>query len=147
VNRGHAARLAREQHAHDRRIARGERLFDARANAYQALLRELRQAMLTVERTHPMIGPKPPLPEPTSEAEWEDMYINVAVYGSADLMEAFEASASKVQEFQAHVFTHERVQEQQGPGDTWRPMLRAREEAGQALRLLERKMRDELAEL
>jgi hypothetical protein len=111
-------------------------------------LRQLQQAMLMIERTQPMIGPKPPPPEPPSDDEWTDMYVKAAIYGSEELMEAFNTFSSKAREFQAYAFTWERVRDHPSEtGETGVKMEQSRGEAARALNEIERRMRKELAEL
>lgn len=79
--RRHAERLAAGQHDHERRIARG-RLFDLRAEAYEELDGHLQRVMLVLERTHPIMGPRPPPPPSPSDDEWLAMRAKVGVLGS-----------------------------------------------------------------
>lgn len=144
--RRHAELLAREQHEHERRLARGERLFDRRAEAYEGLLRQLQRALLTVDRTHPIVGPKPPPPDPPTDEEWGAMLARVAVLGSEELMDAFELFVSKVNQFHIYASTYTRVRDQGASiGDTTKQMERFRVEARQALTATEKRMREELA--
>jgi hypothetical protein len=71
--RNNARELAERAHGHSRQSARSERLFAARSEAYQDLLRQLHTVMLIIERTEPMIGPAPPPPERPSDDDWSEM--------------------------------------------------------------------------
>ena len=146
--RHNAVALARERHDHERQLARGERFFDARSAAYQHALKVLYVAQERIDRTYPIVGPRPEPPEAPSEEEWSDMFVKLAVFGSEKLMQAFEAYSDKSNEFYAYASTYAAIREQKGQlGDTVEQMNRCREEAREALLAIERRIREELAGL
>lgn len=148
--RHQAVVLAGKQHEHERKMARGERLFDARAVAYQELLRMLYRAMTTIDRTEPIITTTPPPvppPRPTDE-EWDEMMAKVAVFGSQELVEAFEHFVSKANGFHVWAATFKAIKNQQADiADTAEQMNKHRQEARDALKAIERLMREELSGL
>jgi hypothetical protein len=148
--RSSALALAKAQREHEREIARGERLYEDRKNAYQGLLRQLHRTMLSVERTHPFLTVGEPLepPEPPSEDEWTAMLVGVATFGSAELEEAYATFAAEVRSFQAHAWTFEATRNQRDDiSETVTQMDAHRQGARDALKNIERLIRDELAAL
>lgn len=87
--RDNARELVELQNEHSRQAVSSERMFEARSEAYDALLRQLHTVMMIIERTEPMIGPTSPPPEQPSEDDWTDMYVRIAMFGSPELNEAF----------------------------------------------------------
>lgn len=146
--RDNARELVELQYQHSRQAARGERLFEARREAYRALLRQLHTVMMIIERTEPMIGPTSPPPEKPSDDDWTDMYVRIAMFGSPELNEAFREFGAKWAEFQVNAARFSRAR--QGQADeagAGMDMHNAREAAAKTLREMERMIREELAAL
>src|SRR5919106_3199005 len=100
--RDNARQLVELRHEQSRQAARSERAYEARSEAYEALLRQLHTVMMIIERTEPMIGPTAPPPERPSEDDWTEMYVRIAMFGSPELNEAFREFGAKWAEFQVH---------------------------------------------
>jgi hypothetical protein len=142
--RENARQLVELQHEH----SRGERMFEARSEAYRALLRQLHTVMMIIERTEPMIGPTSPPPEKPSDDDWTDMYVRIAMFGSPELRETFNEFSQKWATFQANAALFRRAR--QGQADeagAGMDMHNAREAAAKTLRDMEQMIREELAAL
>jgi hypothetical protein len=146
--RDNARQLVEHQHEHSRHSALSERLFEARSEAYEALLRQLHRVMMIIERTEPMIGPTSPAPDRPSDEEWTEMYVSIAMFGSPELNEAFRDFGAKWAAFQVHASQWARVRQgQPGATNAGMDMHDARQEAAGTLREMERMIREELAAL
>jgi hypothetical protein len=143
-----AWRLALAEREHALRLARGQRMFEARGVAYRGLLRELYRVRDWVHRTLPFLGPKPAPPEPPTDDDWNRMFAEVAVFGSEELLTLFETFSAKVRGFQTYAFTYDQLTKQEAPlGDSGKLMEQYRQEASAALEAIERLMRTEIAGL
>jgi hypothetical protein len=143
-----ARELVELQHTYNRQVARGERMFQARSEAYAALLRQLHTVMMIIERTEPMIGPTAPVPDRPSDDDWTEMYVRIAMFGSPELNEAFREFGKQWGAFQANAAVFSRVRQGQANApDTGLDMHKAREAAAKTLREMERMVREELGAL
>jgi hypothetical protein len=72
LGRSQAVALAEKTHAHEREVARGDRLYESRGQVYEAMMKSVHAMIEHVEATEPIIGysGEPDLPpDPTPEQQ------------------------------------------------------------------------------
>jgi hypothetical protein len=139
--------VARANQQHERKLARDERVYARRSVVYEDLIAYLQRSMLVIHRTHPIIGPQPPPPEPPGEEELIRLQARVAAFGSEDVVDRLAESTRRRTSFHAHAFAYEQMRAH--ARDTMQSRLdmdEARERAGQQLMEIERRVRDELTQ-
>jgi hypothetical protein len=92
LQRGQALELAEKAHAHERELARGDRLYESRTQVYEAMMKTVHAIREHVEATEPTssrVDPKqlPPLPSPD---ENRALYARLRTYGSLAVAEAMD---------------------------------------------------------
>jgi len=91
---------ARDEHEHVERLARSERTFRSRADAYAEASRSLWTQRLVVWRVnefaHPDERKYPDLKDPLGEDEWARIMGRVAVYSSPETLAAIEAVRTRM---------------------------------------------------
>lgn len=86
-------------HRHERELARTARLHDEVRTVYEDVARFTTWLAVFVERTHPIIGPVPPVPAPPTDAQAIDLLAHVAVIGSAEVEAALNNVMGAYQRF------------------------------------------------
>jgi dihydrodipicolinate synthase/N-acetylneuraminate lyase len=90
IRRGQDVALAEKQHAHERELARGSRLYERRAPVYEAMMGVVQPVMEHVEARNRIIttSSDPPLPpEPSLEAQ-RDIQVQLRTHGSKEIADA-----------------------------------------------------------
>ena len=134
---------------HERELARGERLFERRASAYEEMVGVLHLWMERINLTMPIIrfegDPEPP--DPPGDDEWRGMQVRLRTFGSAAVADAFNYFIATVNEFYAQL-TAMRDARAHGEGnEPFKKLQDARVQVQEALRALEQLVSDELAGL
>jgi hypothetical protein len=143
--RAHAAEGAAARE-HERLLARDERFFERRADAYEAVVRECEIYMAYVESKYPIIAPGQPEPVIPSV---EDQLANqgrFSTYASPEADEALASFLKKTWEFEIIAKLYGLVKDQgQPPGKEFVEMNEAREKARDLFAELKAIIRAELA--
>jgi hypothetical protein len=142
--------LARSQHEHERKMAQGERLFDRRAAAYEAMLAFVQVWWERIVDTEPILRlagtPDPPAP-PTPD-EWRPMYVRLRTFGSQPVATLYEDFTRGAQAFFAQVGVMQAARRQPGTvEEPWRELEAARERVKETYDAMELLVSDELASL
>jgi hypothetical protein len=130
--------------------ARGQRLFQLRADTYAEVGRMLERERLWLQRIEPIIviGDPLPIPENFDDGEWETLIGRIAVGSSAEVLALVEDVHNKFRAFQGYAFTYRQLRDTtarwQGSGQE---METARGVARDAIDATEVLMREELAGL
>lgn len=87
-----AREIAALQHEHELSLARGERLFERRAAAYEAMLNFLQIWWERIADTEPIWreAGQPPPSEAPSPGEWRPMYVRLETYGSVPVAALYD---------------------------------------------------------
>jgi hypothetical protein len=114
TQRTSARELAKEQHTHERDLARGARLFDKRASVYEAMIAYLLIWMQRIEATEPRWrrADEPEPPEPPGDDEWRAMQVPLRTFGSETVADAYDDLSGKMTGFYAAVGVVHRMREQ-----------------------------------
>jgi hypothetical protein len=150
IKRGQDVELAEKQHAHERELARGSRLYERRAPVYERMMGVVLPVMEHVEARNPIISwsSDPPLPPEPSLDEQRDIQIQLRTHGSKEVGDSFQEWFGKVRLFSLNASTLERIRDQaesQQVVDAMEKMEAARVEAREATDTLSRLVSDELA--
>ena len=96
-----ARELAALQHGHERDLARGARLFESRAVAYEAMLGFLQVWWERIIDTEPLLreAGSPDPPEPPSSDEWRAMYVRLKTYGSSEVAALYDEFTVDTRDF------------------------------------------------
>jgi hypothetical protein len=147
----------REERAHGERLARGGRLHEQRFAAYREISRLLERQRLYLDRTEPVLGPKPAPPPPLDDEEWATVSGLAAISPSEGVLAALEDASQKTRDFDIHAFTYRQIrarpsaarvnEDPEEEGKARVSMDTARDHALGAITEAERAMRDELAAL
>jgi hypothetical protein len=130
--------------------ARGQRLFQLRADTYAEVGRMLERERLWLQRIEPIIVIGDPLPilENFDDGGWETLIGRIAVGSSAEVLALVEDVHNKFRAFQGYAFTYRQLRDTtarlQGSGQE---METARGVARDAIDATEVLMREELAGL
>jgi hypothetical protein len=130
--------------------ARGQRLFQLRADTYAEVGRMLERERLWLQRIEPIIviGDPLPIPENFDDGGWETLIGRIAVGSSAEVLALVEDVHNKFRAFQGYAFTYRQLRDTtarlQGSGQE---METARGVARDAIDATEVLMREELAGL
>ena len=148
--RKQALELAESQHEHEQRIASGNRLFDRRADAYEAMIGSAHALMEHVEATEPFVtysGERPLPPEPSPDVQ-RAMQAKARTIGSQAVADALDLFTQDVRSFfvQAQIVAAIRASGVD-MGDELEKTHEARKRARKAMEKLERLVSDELASL
>jgi hypothetical protein len=142
-----AKELSAAQHTHEQRLARGARLFDARAEVYEAMLAFLQVWIERVEATLPILkmAGDPGPPNAPSDEEWRDMHVRLLTFGSPEAAALYNELNEAVRLF----FVQAAVIDHLAPDDvTSRESLQARREEVRVIyKKITRLVSDELASL
>ncbi len=146
--RAHAATLAREQHDHERALARQSRLSDEVRNVYIELIEYVLLIDDVVQCTHPIVGPKPAPPPLPPENETRAMVARAKVLGSQEVDEAVERVAAASRSFfaRAHILDAVAEGRAEDRGEAWKDVHEARERFGDEVRKLHQIIRSEARE-
>jgi hypothetical protein len=151
VQRRQALELAEAQHEHERKLARGDRLFERRASVYEAMIGSAHALMEHVEAREPLIafsGEEPSLPPEPSLDEQRAMQSKLRTIGSAAVADALDRFTKATRDFFIRATTVRAIRNQRGEmRDEVERMHEAREKAREAMQDLERLVSDELAGL
>jgi hypothetical protein len=113
IRRGQEVELAEKQHAHERKLARGDRLYAKRVPVYEAMNRVVNPMLEYVEARNPMLtyNVEPDLPpEPTLD-EQRELHLKLATYGSTAASHAYVDFVKKVRLFHIHATSYERTKD------------------------------------
>jgi hypothetical protein len=130
--------------------ARGQRLFQLRADTYAEVGRMLERERSWLQRIEPIIviGDPLPIPENFDDGGWETLIGRIAVGSSAEVLALVEDVHNKFRAFQGYAFTYRQLRDTtarlQGSGQE---METARGVARDAIDATEVLMREELAGL
>jgi hypothetical protein len=153
LRRGEDLELAEKQHAHERELARGTRLYERRAPLYQRMMAIVQPTMEHVEARTPIVrlSVEPPLPPEPEPDEQREMQIELRTHASHEVGQAFHDYVTKVRSFLLNATTYELTREQTGPSDEvarlHEQMETARAAAREAADTLARLVAEELAAL
>jgi hypothetical protein len=149
--RASARELATSQQAHERELARGARLFDRRAIAYESMIAFLQVAWERVIATEPMLrmAGEPEPPEPPTADEWRAMYVKLATFGSHAVTERYEGVAEAFRKFFIDADHLRRMRDTPSTDELqlWRGLEAARAEVKTRFDQIERLVSSELAAL
>ncbi len=131
-------------------MARGARLFERRAAAYEAMLLFIQVVWERILDTEPWFrranAPDPP-PPPTGD-EWRPMYVRMRTVGSQSVARLYQEFASAAQAFFAVAELMQAARRQPGQiEEPWRELQAAREKVQAIYDELEVLVSDELASL
>ena len=84
----------RESRAHERRLAKDERIFESRSTAYMDSLRDFRKDLRICQQTVSVLSGESD-ESPDSEAfgepeEWDDLRARLALFGSPEVLERYD---------------------------------------------------------
>jgi hypothetical protein len=132
---------------HERRLARDARLFERRADAYEAMMKYCEMHMQTVESRCPVIGPGPEAANfPKDPEEKMSLRGSFSTYASPEAYEALESFLNQTLAFYIRADLFENLNEQGLPaGDALKEMNKAREEVRTRFGELQAQIRGELA--
>jgi hypothetical protein len=94
-----ARELAQQAHQHERALTRAQLLHAELRAAYEEVAHFVGWLAAYVERTHPLIGPVPPVPEPPTDEEALAMSARITIIASDDVMSALDAVMQTYQRF------------------------------------------------
>ena len=148
--RASARELAALQHGHERDLARGARLFERRAAAYEAMLGFLQVIWERILDTEPILRlegtPDPPDQPPPDE--WRSMYVRLRTFGSTPVASLYDDFANATHDFFIQVNLLRSTRDQPGQGAMpWQQLQDARERVKEIYDRLEVVVSDELASL
>lgn len=113
IRRGEEVELAEKQHAHERELARGDRLYDQRVPVYEAMNRVVNRMLEYVEARSPMLtyNVEPDLPPEPTLYEQRELHVKLATYGSTAASHAYVDFVKKVRLFHIHATAYERTKD------------------------------------
>jgi hypothetical protein len=155
-----AKELAKEQHAHERRQASGERLFERRASVYESMISWLQRTVESMDedvrnaeatRRSPDAAVTRLTELPTTD-ERRTMTTRLRTFGSPAIADAYDGFVQSMDAFFQYFFTASGAftADLAGPDaveDAWNYMRPAFEQARADLGTIERLVSDELAAL
>ena len=146
-----ANELADREHAHERDLARGARLFQRRAEVYEELLGFLMTVNERVNATVPVMtfSGQPEPPEMPSREKWLAMEARVRTVRSAALADAYEEWRAAVNDFGPRAIAVHEMEIENVPnrGDARMELEAARERVTVARSAIELLVSEELATL
>jgi hypothetical protein len=103
---------------HELRLAHEARIQDRRAAAYERILLHVYRLDTWVQRTEPMMGPKPDPPEDASDDEMYAVNAITAAHASPEVQRLVEEMSLRAREFQVDVWRlrHEKATGRDTPG-------------------------------
>ena len=136
------------QRVHERSLAKVERQYQRQADAYVEALGLINHSMAWVDRTLPMIGPKPDPPGPPPDEVLNRANALVALFGSDATRAAMERLGSAQRDFEIHVMAHPSAQRAENPlaeeWGSWSKLQATREQCHTLQREVEAAMRVDL---
>jgi hypothetical protein len=151
LQRASSRELAASEHAHERELARGARLFEHRAPVYEQMRRVLQPWMELVDATEPeplllFAGESEP-PEPPGD-EVREMLVLLRTHGSLRVADAFEEVTRAITFFFAQAGVLRQIRAQGGDvREPWQETQAARENVRDKLRALQQLVSEELSAL
>jgi hypothetical protein len=142
--------VAALQHEHERDLARGERLFEHRGAAYEAMLGFLQVWWERIADTEPILrlAGAPPPPDAPGPDEWRPMYVRLRTYGSAPVAALYEDFTNATRDFFFEVDHLRSVRDHPGEvPEPWHALQDARNKVRGIYDRLEWLVSDELASL
>jgi hypothetical protein len=152
-DRSSRERNSEREREHVERLARANRHYASRLDAYREAGRQLARAQLFLQRTHPtlVVGEPPKRPPDFRIEELEAMSATINTAASQEALDALFAAAERVQAFQGRVLEFEQLNAQRPNSsqalEARQLMGKAREVAYGALNDAQKLMREELAAL
>ena len=138
------------QRKHERSLARAEREYQRRADAYLEAMTLINHGMDWVERTMPVIGPGPEPPPPIGDETLRRANSLLALFGSDGTRDLMRQLGKAQREFSLNVEAHEDAKaEGRAYGDhddwgSWRRIEDTRAECRRLRGLVEQSMRADL---
>lgn len=135
------------EHANQRAMAREQRLQDRRARAYERALEHAYRLNDWVERTEPMIGPKPEPPPPLPDEELWRLNALTAAHASPEAQELTRAMSDAARRFQVAAWRVRDERESRTPAadpPAWTVLMESREAFYAAVRTFADRLSAEL---
>jgi hypothetical protein len=150
-DRAAARNLAQDAHAHERSLRQSERAYEARSMAYRMVLEWALRTIQQIELTAPIVSTNltPSPPDSLSEEHYNEMRVELAAHGSAEVEEAFEEYRTAARRFFVHAGIVERHEQQSSTGvfEAMEKRDEVRDEAHDVYERLVTTIKDELATL
>jgi hypothetical protein len=120
--------IAELQHEHARGLARGERLFEVRAAAYEAMLGFLQVWWERILDTLPVLrfGGAPDPPDAPTPDEWRPMYVRLRTVGSVAVAAGYDDFVKATNDFFIQVELFRSAKEAQEAKLPWQDVEDAR---------------------
>jgi hypothetical protein len=150
ITSGVALLTSWRQRKHERGLARIEREYQRRADAYLEALTLVNHGMDWVNRTLPVISPGPEPPASVPDDSLRRANALAALFGSPRTLALMQQLAQAQREFALHVEAHESAKAANrqfaDPGEwgSWRKLQETRGECRRLLTEIEQAMRDDL---
>jgi hypothetical protein len=141
--------LAVSQHAHERELASGARLFEKRSAVYERTLGFVQRWSEQVDRTEPILqwANEPELPQGPSVDEQRALNAVLRTFGSKAVGDAYDEFAKSVRDFFVHAATMRTLREQNALNLPKEQLEETRTKVRADLAKIERLVSDELASL
>jgi hypothetical protein len=152
LQRRSARELAKLQHEHERELARGQRLFDRRADAYEVMIGQVQVWWERIIDTQPIFreAGAPDPPEVPTPDEWRPMYVRLRAVGSRSVVDLYDDFAQTTRNFFIHARHLQAVLNRRGRTDErepWEEVENARKQVKEVYDRIQSAVSDELATL